>query len=85
MRAQRAEDLLSATVRIYRALLILLLPTGFNDAFADDMLAVFVELDRETRSTRGNLAAILALCSEIPGLFRLAIRERRTRRTIRAH
>ena len=42
-----------ATVRVYRALLILLLPTGFNDAFADDMLAVFVELDRETRAARG--------------------------------
>lgn len=74
-----------ATVRVYRALLILLLPTGFNDAFADDMLAVFVELDRETRATRGALAAIIALVAELPGLARLAIRERRTRRTIRAH
>jgi len=74
-----------ATVRVYRALLILLLPTGFNDAFADDMLAVFVELDRETRATRGALAAFVALFAELPGLGRLAIRERRTRRTIRAH
>ena len=74
-----------ATVRVYRALLILLLPTGFNDAFADDMLAVFVELDRETRAARGSVAAFVALFAELPGLVRLAIRERRTRRTIRAH
>src|SRR6476661_5622514 len=74
-----------ATVRVYRALLILLLPTGFNDAFADDMLAVFVELDRETRAARGSVAAFVALLAELPGLVRLAIRERRTRRTIRAH
>jgi hypothetical protein len=73
------------TVRVYRALLILLLPTGFNDAFADDMLSVFVELDRETRAARGSVAALVALFAELPGLVRLAIRERRTRRTIRAH
>jgi predicted permease len=49
------------------------------------MLAVFVELDRQTRAARGTTAAIFALCAELPGFFRLAVRERRTRRTIRAH
>src|SRR4051794_26416266 len=49
------------------------------------MLAVFIELDRATRESHGALAAFIALCAELPGLFRLAIRERRTRRTIRAH
>jgi putative ABC transport system permease protein len=76
---------MTPTVRAYRALLVVLLPTGFNDAFADDMLDVFVELDRATRATHGHVAAVIALCAELPGLFRLAVRERRTRRTIRAH
>jgi hypothetical protein len=49
------------------------------------MLAVFVELDRETRSTRGQPRRDPRAVLRNPGLFRLAIRERRTRRTIRAH
>ena len=64
-------------VRIYRALLRLLLPSRFHDAFADDMTAVFAELARE----RGPLA----LFGELPGLVRLAVRSRRSDRTMRAH
>src|SRR5215475_10767019 len=65
------------TVRVYRALLALLLPSRFHDAFADDMTAVFAELARE-RGAR-------ALMEELPGLLRLAIRARRSDRTTRAH
>jgi putative ABC transport system permease protein len=64
-------------VRIYRALLRLLLPSRFNDAFADDMTAVFGEIARE-RGAR-------ALIGELPGLVRLAVRSRRADRTTRAH
>ena len=64
-------------VRIYRTLLHLLLPSRFNDAFADDMTAVFAEIARE-RGAR-------ALVGELPGLVRLAVRSRRTDRTTRAH
>jgi predicted permease len=64
-------------VRIYRALLRLLLPARFNDAFADDMTAVFAEIERE-RGAR-------ALIGELPGLLRLAVRSRRADRTTRAH
>jgi len=46
------------TVRVYRALLVLLLPAGFNDAFADDMLALFCELDRVARTRNGRIAAL---------------------------
>jgi putative ABC transport system permease protein len=73
------------TVRVYRALLVLLLPAGFNDAFADDMLALFCELDRVARIRNGRIAALGNLVAELPGLLRLGIRERRTARTIRAH
>jgi putative ABC transport system permease protein len=72
------------TVRVYRALLLLLLPSGFNDAFADDMLDLFREMDRATRERHGNAAAAIALIAEVPGLLWLAFRERRTARTIRA-
>jgi len=64
-------------VRVYRALLRLLLPSRFNDAFADDMTAVFAEIARE-RGAR-------ALFGELPGLLRLAVRSRRADRTTRAH
>src|SRR5215831_17353708 len=64
-------------VRVYRALLRLLLPSRFVDAFGDDMTAVFAELARE----RG----VRALIGELPGLVALAIRSRRGDRTTRAH
>lgn len=80
---------MTAPVRVYRALLRLLLPAGFADAFAAELTAVFAELDRETRVARGPIAGPLAtwlgLVAELPGLVRLAIAERRTTRTIRAH
>jgi putative ABC transport system permease protein len=72
------------TVRVYRALLVLLLPSGFNDAFAEDMLALYCELDRLARARNGRTAAFGNLVAELPGLLRLAFRERRTARTIRA-
>jgi len=72
------------TVRLYRALVALLLPSGFNDAFAEELVSVYAELDREARLRGGGRAAIRALIGEIPGLARLAIRERRTHRTLRA-
>jgi putative ABC transport system permease protein len=65
------------TLRIYRALLALLLPSRFHDAFADDMTAVFAELARE----RGPRAVV----AELPGLIRLAVRARRSDHTTRAH
>ena len=73
------------TVRVYRALIGLLLPSGFNDAFAEELVSVYVELDREARARAGRLGAWRALVGEIPGLTRIAFRERRTHRTMRAH
>lgn len=75
---------MTSTARVYRALLVLLLPDAFNDAFSDELLAVFVELDRGARLRRGAAGAWLALVAELPGLLRIAVRERRTGRTIRA-
>ncbi|HEY4131919.1 MAG TPA: hypothetical protein VGM50_14965 [Gemmatimonadaceae bacterium] len=73
----------SATVRVYRRLLIALLPDGFTDAFADEMIGVFAKLDAETRRNRSSFAAWLVLVAELPGLVRIALSERRTHRTIR--
>ncbi|HEV8446001.1 MAG TPA: ABC transporter permease [Gemmatimonadaceae bacterium] len=64
-------------VRAYRALLAILLPSRFHDAFADDMVGVFSELARR-RGAR-------ALFEELPGLIALAVRARRSDRTTRAH
>ena len=64
-------------VRVYRALLALLLPSRFHDAFADDMVAVFAELARK----RG----VRALVDELPGLVSLAVRARRSDKTTRIH
>ena len=64
-------------VGVYRALLALVLPSRFHDAFADDMVAVFAELARR-RGTR-------ALIEELPGLVVLAVRARRSDKTTRAH
>ncbi len=73
------------TIRLYRALVALLLPQGFNDAFGEELVFVYAELDREARRRGGTAEAVRALVGEIPGLVRLAIRERRTHRTRRAH
>jgi hypothetical protein len=40
------------TIRVYRALVALLLPSGFNDAFADELLSVYAEVDRGARLRR---------------------------------
>ncbi|HWJ12301.1 MAG TPA: hypothetical protein VNS10_01090, partial [Gemmatimonadaceae bacterium] len=72
------------TIRVYRALVALLLPSGFNDAFADELLSVYAEVDRGARLRAGFAGALRALLGEIPGLVRIAIRERRTHRTLRA-
>jgi putative ABC transport system permease protein len=80
---------MTAPVRVYRALLRLFLPVGFADAFAAELLAVFTQLDREERERRGplvgSLRSWLGLAAELPGLMRLALDERRTSRTRRAH
>jgi putative ABC transport system permease protein len=80
---------MTASVRAYRALLRLFLPAGFTDAFAAELTSVFAELDRETRARRGPLlgafASWMGLVAELPGILRLAISERRTVRTVRAH
>jgi len=72
------------TVRVYRALVWLLLPTGFNDAFADELVAVYTDLDRAAQARSGRVGAWRALIGEIPGLVRIGFRERRTHRTVRA-
>jgi putative ABC transport system permease protein len=72
------------TVRVYRALVLLLLPTGFNDAFAEELVSVYADLDRAARARSGRAGAWRALIGEIPGLVRIAFRERRTHRTLRA-
>jgi len=36
------------TVRVYRALVALMLPVGFNDAFAGELVSVYAELDRDS-------------------------------------
>src|SRR3954470_16685725 len=79
---------MTAPVRVYRALLRLLLPSGFTDAFASELTSVFAELDRDARRARGPihgaLASWRALIAEVPGLLRLAVAERRSMRTVRA-
>ena len=75
---------MTRTVRAYHTLLATLLPAGFNDAFAEELLAVYAEVDHSARERRGVIGAWAALVAELPGLVRIAIRERRTHRTIRA-
>ena len=75
----------SRTVRVYRGLLSLLLPAGFSDAFASELAATFAQLDTDLRTSRGPISAWRGLAAEVPGLLRIAVRERRTARTIRAH
>ena len=75
---------MTSTTRLYRAISRLLLPDGFSDAFAEELRAVYAEVDREARERGGAVAAWRALAAELPGLVKLAIRERRTQRTRRA-
>ena len=78
---------MTVPVRVYRALLRLLLPSGFTDAFAAELTSVFAELDREARRSRGRMHGAFrrwfVLSAEVPGLLRLAVAERRTARTVR--
>jgi len=78
----------TASVRAYGALVRVLLPSGFADAFAAELICVFTELEHDARQTRTGIRATVAgwrlLLAELPGLLRLAITERRTARTIRA-
>ena len=75
---------MTPTVRIYEALSRLLLPDGFSDAFAEELRIVYRELDDEARARGGAGAAWRGLAAELPGLVRIAVNERRTRRTLRA-
>jgi predicted permease len=69
---------LTTVTRAYRAILALLLPEHFYRRFGHHMLAVFAELEGERRRVAGTWGATLALVSELPGVARLAIRERRS-------
>ena len=75
----------TAVTRAYRIALGVLLPRRFRARFAHQMLAVFAELEAEARAAGGRRAALAALASELPGLVRLAARERRAERVERAH
>ncbi|HKW50020.1 MAG TPA: ABC transporter permease [Gemmatimonadaceae bacterium] len=76
---------LTGVMRAYRAALRLLLPRRFYEQFAHQMLAVFAELETDARTRGGRRAAISALVLELPGLIRLAMRERRAERARRVH
>ena len=70
---------LSITARLYRRLLALL-PGRFHARHAHEMLDLFTELDAAAREEQGSLGAWHALGAEIPGLMRLALRERQGER-----
>jgi putative ABC transport system permease protein len=76
---------LTGVLRAYRAALGILLPADFHHRFAHQMVAVFAEVEADARSNHGVLGAIAALATELPGLVRLAVRERRAERARRAH
>jgi putative ABC transport system permease protein len=67
---------LTRTTSLYRWLLTLVLPKRFHARYAHQMLDVFAELDAAERENRGPVGAWRALAAELPGLFRLASRER---------
>jgi len=71
-------------VRVYRALLALLLPPRFRREFADEMALVFADLHAAAART-GRCRGLGALAAELPGLVRLAVRERRAEREARAY
>ncbi|MFL5616712.1 MAG: ABC transporter permease [Gemmatimonadaceae bacterium] len=72
-------------MRAYRVVLGLVLPRDFHRRFAHQMIAVFAELEGAARRTGGTGAAVFALVSELPGLFRLGARERRAERQLLSH
>ena len=72
-------------VRLYRALLTLLLPPRFRRDFAYEMALVFADLHAAATRAGGGRCGLRALAAELPGLVRLAIRERRAERAERAH
>src|SRR5919202_3035388 len=72
-------------VRVYRTLLAVLLPPRFREQYAGEMSLVFAALYAEATRTGGCRGGLRALGAELPGLLRLAIRERRAERALRAH
>jgi putative ABC transport system permease protein len=73
---------LTWSTRIYRRVLQLL-PLSFRRQYAHQMLDVFAEVDAEARRAAGARGALGALASELPGVVRLALRERRFERANR--
>jgi predicted permease len=71
-------------VRLFRLLAALLLPPRFHREFGAEMTLVFADL-HEAAGRAGRCRALAALGAELPGLVRLAIRERRAERNERAH
>jgi putative ABC transport system permease protein len=72
-------------VRTYRLLLALLLPPRFRRAYADEMALVFADLHAEATRLGGCHGGLRALAAELPGLVRVALRERRAERAERRH
>ncbi|HKN68192.1 MAG TPA: ABC transporter permease [Gemmatimonadaceae bacterium] len=79
------DYVLTPALRVYRRVLALLLPRRFRERFSHQMLAVFAELEAEARQRAGRRGVAAALLSELPGLVRLAARERRAERAERSH
>lgn len=71
---------LTRTASLYRRLLALVLPGRFHERYAHQMLDVFAEVDAGEREAHGTAGAWRSLGAELPGLFRLASRERRSER-----
>ena len=76
---------LTPALRVYRRVLALVLPRRFRERFSHQMLAVFAELETEARQRAGRRGVAAALLSELPGLVRLAARERRAERAERSY
>lgn len=74
---------LTLTVRLYRRVLVLLLPARFRERYAHQMLDVFAEMDAGARTLAGTRGAWRALAQELPALLRLAANERRVERGAR--
>jgi putative ABC transport system permease protein len=71
--------------RLYRLLLALLLPPRFRQAYADEMALVFADLYDEATRSGGWRGGLRAFAAELPGLARVALRERRAERAERRH
>jgi putative ABC transport system permease protein len=72
-------------VRVYRALLHLLLSRRFHQVFADEMVLVFAELHAAALRSSQRLGGVRALLAELPDLVRLAAREHGAARAERSH